>query len=83
MCFCFAALPGNDGDVQDEESEAGGGGVQPGLHPGPPLLFRHGEKDVCSADPGDPQSGPLTGNKTLAARTGDRFFCLQSNSSLI
>lgn len=26
----FVAVPGDDGDVQDEESEAGGGGIQPG-----------------------------------------------------
>lgn len=54
--MCFAALPGADGDIQDEESEAGGGGIQPSSHRRSFILFRSGEKDVRSPDGGDLQS---------------------------
>lgn len=53
---CFVALPGADGDVQDEESEVGGGGIQPSSHRRPFILFRTGAKDVRSPDGGDLQS---------------------------
>lgn len=67
----FAALPGSDGHLQDEEGAAGGGGVQPGPHPGPPLLPGHREKDVRPAEPADPRGHPLPGNQTLASRSAD------------
>lgn len=38
--MCFVGVPGDDGDVQDEESEVGGGGIQPSSHPRFFVLFR-------------------------------------------
>ncbi len=54
--LCFVALPGADGDIQDEESEVGGGGIQPSSHPRSFILFRSREKDVRSPNGGDLQS---------------------------
>lgn len=50
ISFVWIALPGADGNVQDEESEAGGGGLQPLRHHGPRLLPGYPEKDLRSAD---------------------------------
>lgn len=61
----FAALPGGDGNLQDEEGAAGGGGIQPGSHPGRSVLPGRGEEDVRPADGGHPQSHRLPGDKTL------------------
>lgn len=66
--MCFVALPGDDGDIQDEESEAGGGGIQPSSHQRSFILFRSREKDVRSPDRGDLQSNRFKGNKTLAQK---------------
>lgn len=63
--LCFVGLPGDDGDVQDEESKVGGGGIQPGTHPRSFVLFRPRAEDVRPADRGDLQSDHFQGNKTL------------------
>lgn len=54
--MCLVALPGDDWDVQDEESEIGGGGIRPGSHRRSSVLFRFGEEVVRSPDGGNLQS---------------------------
>lgn len=49
MCV-FVALPGDDGDLQDEESEVGGGGIQPSSHQRSFILLRYREEDVRALD---------------------------------
>lgn len=71
MCFklrlCrFAAVPGNDGDLQDEEGAAGGGGIRPGAHLGPHLLPGRGDEDVRAADGGRARRHRLPGDQTVA-----------------
>lgn len=63
--MCFAALPRDDRDIQDEEGEAGGGGIRPSSHQRSFILFRSREKDIRSPDSGHLQSDPFKGNKTL------------------
>lgn len=79
----FAALPGDDGDVQDEESEAGGGGIQPRSRQRSFILFRSREKDVRSPDRGDPPSHRLQGNQTLTEEAVRQHARRQSSSSFV
>lgn len=64
--MCFAALPGDDGNLQDEEGAAGGGGIRPGAHLGPRLLPGAAEEDVRPADGRHPRCHRLPGDETLA-----------------
>lgn len=61
-------MPGDDRNVQDEESEAGGGGIQPGSHQRPFILPGPRQKDLRPHDRGDLPSDRRQGNQTLTRR---------------
>lgn len=61
----MAAVPGDDGDVQDEEGETGGGRIQPRAHQRPALLPGPGPEDVRPSDGGDPRRHRCRKNEAL------------------